>query len=169
MAKEMKKKRERKKINAFDVVIILLILCLIATFAYRVYDGIADPTMNKDPKYVVTFNCDDEYISLAKYLENGEAVYFEKNGALLGNLYAENGGAPVMPLAGDPDGEEGATNVYEKTELSGKLKLNANSVAVAGGNYYTVGDVNVTVGSEIRVFTEDTVFTLRVESINEIQ
>ena len=170
MAKEMKikKKRERKKINAFDVVIILLILCLIVTFAYKMYDGIADPTFKKDSKYVVTFKCDDEYISLAKYLENGEAVYFEKNGELLGNLYAENNGASAVAVA-NSSAEEGEANAYAKAELSGKLKLNANAVEVNAGNYYTIGDMNVAAGSEIRVFTDDTVFTLKVVNISEIQ
>ena len=168
MAKEvkMKKKRERKKINAFDVVIILLILCLIATFAYKIYDGVADPTMKKDAKYTLTFKCDDEYISLAKYLEDGEAVYFEKNGELLGNLYKDSANAQLITVTGVSEGESGN---YDKAILSGKLKLNANAVSVGSGNYYTVGDINVAVGSEINVYTEDTVFTLKVVSISEIQ
>lgn len=165
MAREMKKKRERKRINAIDVAIILLILCLIATFAYKVYDGVADPTTKKDSKYVVSFVC-DEYTSVAKYLENGEAVYFEKNGELLGNLFAESTTAPAVSVSGEATGEDG---VYEKATLSGKLKLNANAVAVSSGNYYTVGEMNIAPGSEIRVFTEDTVFTLKVVSISGIQ
>lgn len=165
MAKQMKKKRERKRINAIDVVIILLILCLIATFAYKVYDGVADPATKKDSKYVVSFVC-EEYASLAKYLEDGEAVYFEKNGELLGNLFAEGGETPAVSVSGDAAGNDG---VYETATLSGKLKLNANAVAVSSGNYYTVGDINIAAGSEIRVFTEDTVFTLKVIGISKIQ
>ena len=170
--KKNEKRRERRRINAFDVVIVLLILCLIATFAYRVYDGIADPTMKKDPKYVLTFECDEEYISLTKYLENGEAVYFESNGELLGHLYSDAADASVLSVvngAEETESGESTEYVYERVKLSGMLKLNADAAPVADGIYYTVGETNIAKGSTVNVYTSDTVFTLKVVSITEIR
>ena len=66
MAKTLKKKRDRKKLNPFDVVVVLLILCLVGTLGYRVYEGVANPSFQKDSKYVVTFECDEEYNSVIK-------------------------------------------------------------------------------------------------------
>ena len=176
MAKNVKKKRD-KKITALDVVIVLLIIGLLATFAYRVYDGIADPGFKKNSKYTLAFVCDDEYNSIAKYLEDGEAVYIASTGELLGNLYAKKAGEPVITVSGgsadvETDGESSdlaSETLYEKVILSGNLKLNADADAISAGNYYTVGGINIVGGSTIEVYTEDTVFTLTVASITPIQ
>ena len=167
MAKNVKKRD--KKITALDVVIVLLIIGLLATFAYRVYDGIADPGFKKNSKYTLAFVCNDEYNSIAKYLEDGEAVYIASTGELLGNLYAKKAGEPVIAVSGGSDDGETDETLYEKVTLSGNLKLNADADAISAGNYYTVGGINIVGGSTIEVYTEDTVFTLTVASITPIQ
>ncbi len=181
MAKKLKKKRERKKLNPFDVVVVLLILCLVGTLGYRVYQGVADPSFQKDSKYVVTFECDEEYNSVVKYLENNEAVYFSANGDLFGNLYAEKAGSDIVSIITEADTDAAETTdtestddgdtsyLYEKVKFTGKLKLNADAVFVSSGNYYTVGEINFNRGSVIEVYTEDAVFTLRVTGIAVIQ
>lgn len=190
MAKNVKMKKKRdKRVSALDVVIVLLIIGLIAAFAYRVYDGIADPVFKKSSQYTVSFVCDEEYNSVAKYLSDGEAVYIASTGELLGNLYAKKAGEPVITVSGgtpeiQPDagtetgtdagtGEEVATEsqepLYEKVVLSGNLKLSADAEMVSAGNYYTVGGINIVGGSVIEVYTEDAVFTLTVAAITPIQ
>ena len=99
MSKDVKNKKDRK-ITALDVVIVLLIVGLLATFAYRIYDGVADPDFVEDSKYSVEFVCEGEYNSIAKYLENGEAVYLASTGELLGNLYVKKAGSPVFICRG---------------------------------------------------------------------
>ena len=180
MSKDVKNKKD-KKITALDVVIVLLIIGLLATFAYRVYDGVADPAFDEDSKYSVEFVCEEEYNSIAKYLENGEAVYLASTGELLGNLYVKKAGEPVISVIGgssqpetDAEGSDGADEtvaeeLYEKVALSGHLKLNADATAVSTAGYYTIGNFNLTGGSEIEVYTEDTVFTLKIVSITPIQ
>ena len=182
MAKNVKIKKKRdKKITALDVVIVLLVIGLLVTLAYRVYDGIADPVFKKNPKYTLSFVCDEEYNSIAKYLENGEAVYIASTGELLGNLYAKKAGEPVITVSGGsadatPEvgtGDESSTEIpeilYEKAVLSGNLKLSADTDMVSAGSYYTVGGINIVNGSVIEVYTEDAVFTLTVASITPIQ
>lgn len=182
MSKNVKIKKKRdKKITALDVVIVLLIIGLLATFAYRVYDGIADPSFKKSSKYALSFVCDEEYNSIAKYLEDGEAVYIASTGELLGNLYARKAGEPVITVSGgsvdvetdvetgDESSTEVAETLYEKVTLSGNLKLNPDADMVSAGNYYTVGGINIVSGSVIEVYTEDAVFTLTVASIAPIQ
>jgi hypothetical protein len=93
MARNQKKK---KGINAFDAVVILLLLCLFATFAYRIYTGFGESDDGvAGSKYVMEFQCDKEYNSILRYLEGGDAVYFASDGKLLGYLYVgseyENG------------------------------------------------------------------------------
>ncbi len=179
MSKDVKKRRD-KKITAFDVVIVLLIIGLLATFAYRVYDGIADPGFKKNPQYTLAFVCDEEYNSIARHLEDGEAVYIASTGELLGNLYARKADEPVITVIGgsvdvETDGEssdetvEVPETIYEKVILSGNLMLNADAEAVNVGSYYTVGGINIVNGSVIEVYTEDAVFTLTVASIAPIQ
>lgn len=177
---KIKKKRDRR-ITALDVVIVLLIIGLIAAFAYRVYDGIADPGFKKNSEYTLSFVCDEEYSSIVKYLEDGESVYIASTGELLGNLYAKKEGEPVISVSGGsadvtPDvggGDESSTEtsemLYEKVALSGNLKLSADADLVSAGSYYTVGGINIVSGSVIEVYTEDAVFTLTVASIAPIQ
>ena len=180
MSKDVKNKKDRK-ITALDVVIVLLTVGLLATFAYRIYDGVAAPDFVEDSKYSVEFVCEGEYNSIAKYLENGEAVYLASTGELLGNLYVKKAGSPVIAVTGGSsqpeDGADGsdetadtvAEELYEKVTLSGHLKLNADATAVSTAGYYTIGSFNLTSGSVIDVFTEDTVFTLKIVSITPIQ
>lgn len=189
MAKKLKKKKDSKKLNPFDVVVVLLILCLVGALGYRVYQGVADPSFQKDSKYVVTFECDEGYNSLVDYLENNEAVYFSANGELFGNLYAEKAGSDLISVITEADaddteitdteetevensGEESVedpSSAYEKVKFTGKLKLNSDAVFVSGGNYYAIGEMNFNWGSVIEVYTEDAVFTIKVTGISVIQ
>ena len=183
MAKEMKKKRE-KKITPFDVVIVLLVICLFGAFAYRVYDNVAAPRFEKNSQYIVSFSCNDDYNCVAKYLEDGEAVYLSSNGELLGYLYASNAGENPVTVISEATTEAPATETevegedqhteteevfYNPMIFIGNLKLNAEAVAVSNGNYYIVGDVNIARGSAVDVYTEDAVFTIVISDIAPIQ
>ena len=121
MAKNQKKKRG---INAFDSVVVLLLLCLVATFAYRIYTGFGQSDDGvAGSKYVMEFQCDEEYNSILRYLENGDAVYLASDGKLLGYLYVsseyENGaiyeiaGAGARAIPDDPTEEEETKMVLE--------------------------------------------------------
>ena len=114
MANDQKK---RKGINAFDAVVILLLLCLVATFAYRIFTGFGESDDGvAGSKYVMEFQCDGEYNSILRYLESGDAVYLASDGKLLGYLYTgseyENGaiyeivGVGARAIPGDPTEEE---------------------------------------------------------------
>ena len=88
--------KQKKGINAFDAVVILLLLCLVATFAYRIFTGFGKSEDGvAGSKYVMEFQCDGEYNSILRYLQNGDAVYLASDGKLLGYLYTgseyENG------------------------------------------------------------------------------
>ncbi|MBQ8408973.1 MAG: hypothetical protein IJY39_08930 [Clostridia bacterium] len=109
-------RKEKRRVNVFDVVILLLLLCLVASFVYRIYMGIdKDKASVNDAYYVMSFECDREYDSLLRYLESGDAVYFAADGKLLGYLYAgedsENGAIyeiidDIPTFAGDQIGTE---------------------------------------------------------------
>lgn len=94
MAKDINKKdkklrdgeRVKKKVNPFDVIIVLLLLCLLGTLAYRVYDGVSVENADQESRYVVRFECDEAYNSLMGYLGADTAVYFN-DGELLGYIY----------------------------------------------------------------------------------
>ena len=83
MAKESAKKSKRG-INALDVVIILLIICLVGALGYRIYKGVSNPDLEKASKYIVEYECDEIFNSVADYVEAGDAIYFAQNGELLG-------------------------------------------------------------------------------------
>lgn len=200
-----KMKRERKRINAFDVVIILLILSLVVTFGYRVYRGVEDKGTQVGMKYIMHFECESVYSSLLDYLENGDALYLASDGKLLGYLYAEEDderGAVYeiiddIPTFADEEGmlqsetgsesgtednidpeniesESDTSNIeknipkaerYDMIKIGGQIRLNIKTVRVHNGDYYSIGGTNFTEGSVIKVYTDDTEFTILVTDI----
>lgn len=176
MANAVKEKKSHRRINAFDVMIILLALCLVATLGYRIYKGVSTPDLSENSKYIVEFECDEIYNSLVNYIKNDDAVYFLKNGDVFGHIYMGKGDeAPLMIDGADApeeteSGEEGELEEevsYEKVKARGKILLNAD--AIANGNYFTVGEMGFTVGSEIEVNTSVAVFTITVTGIHSIE
>ncbi len=183
--KKIKKesKKAKKRVNPFDVIIVLLILCLIGTLAYRVYDGVTVKNSKKDSKYVMSFECEGVYSSLVSYLKSNTAVYLS-DGELLGYVYTGKGGVDpvrIVERMTEPEikdvtetggAENRATDVsyaYEKVKISGKIKLNSGTVKIQNGGYYSVGESNFAVGSVVEVHTEKAVFTLKVISIDTLE
>ena len=177
MAKE-KTKKSRRRINALDVVIILLVICLIGTVGYRIYKGVSDPDINKESKYIVEYECDGVYNSVADYIKVGDAVYFASSGELLGSTYLAKGDSSVFEIITDAVGEEETETetgeaeepiAYEKVKAVGKLKLNADTTYNKTGNIYEIGDISFTEGTVIEVYTQNAVFTLKITSIYAIE
>jgi hypothetical protein len=163
----MTEKTKRKvKINVIDILIILLVVALIATVIYRVYTGVNDDKSPMSSKYVITFECED-YNSLVSYLKKGEAVYFAENGRLLGNMYAPKGseGAAFVVADDERDGNK-KDFTYTVETIRGYISLTGDAVKSKTADYYSIGDMNVTVGSIIEVYTNEAQFTLTVKSID---
>ena len=167
-------KKDRKKINAFDIAIILLLICLIGTFGYRIYEGVAGDSSKKVSEYVIEFECKD-YNSLVQYLGAGSEVYLVANGELLGYLYAEEGDARgaayTLPETESDVTEEVETveenlPIYKEVGIGGKIRLGSDAVKVKNGNYYSIGGINLTDGSVVEVYNENAVFTITVKNID---
>lgn len=179
-----KNKAERKRINAFDVVIILLLICLVATFGYRTYVGVTDGSNRNVSEYVIEFEAEG-CNSVASYIKQGDAVYLAVNGEVLGYIYIgeEDDHGPVYIIADveteapeeesestgdDADAVEDGFIKYKNVIFGGKIRLGNDTVKVKNGNYYTVGGINVTRGSVIEVYTEKAVFTITVKTIDTV-
>ena len=165
-----------RKFNVFDIIVILLIIVLIASFVYRIYVGVDKISSQSRAKYAISFECDSEYNSLLKYIKEGDAVYFEHDGTLLGYIYtkddSENG--PIYELVDDnlnsdesTEKTESDTSIveYEKIQLGGFIKLNVDTVKAKNANHYVIADTNVSKGSVINVYTEKATFTITVKNI----
>ena len=188
MSKEENK--SGKKINIIDIVIIILILALVATVVYRIYNKLSDGASDKQSNYVVTFECADQYDSLVRYLDDGEAVYAAADGTLIGYLYDSypaDGFGAVYVVTDAPDDDraeiepeeekntaEAVTpdtaeenKVYRKALLGGNMRLAVDETKAKSGDYYVINGQNITVGSVIQVYTNDTVFTISITDIKE--
>ena len=177
--------KEKRKLNAFDVLVIFLVICLIATFAYRIYEGFSEENNRGNSQYLLRFECKSEYNSMLKHLPAGEAVYISSTGELLGYINASSSGEASLYIiteeaSTEPDeasGEEtgkgtGAVtdnkDAYNKVKLGGEIRLSADVSKRHDANLYTVGSMNITVGSELNVYTQNAEFTLTVVSISAI-
>lgn len=162
-----KTKKNKVRLNVIDVLIIILVVALLATVGYRVYTGISSKTYASTGKYVITFECDGEYNSTIKYLSKNEAVYFAGNGELLGRIYlpADKTSAiyEIKPEKQE-DAKKGTS--YELIDFGGYILMNNEAVKASSGGYYSIGEMNVSVGSTIDVYTNDTEFTVTVKSIS---
>lgn len=174
--------KEKRRINAFDVLVIFLVICLLATFAYRVYEGLSKESDRGRSSYLVYFECKSEYDSLIKHLHAGDAVYFASTGELLGYLHADDGERvlELITIGYEPDStesneisadeaEEESKKSYGKVMLGGKIMMSGDTTKAYNANMLTIGSINVTEGSEINVYTANAEFTVTVISIMSIE
>ncbi|MBE6684170.1 MAG: hypothetical protein E7592_00790 [Ruminococcaceae bacterium] len=173
-----KRKRSGRRITAFDIMVILLVLCLIGTVVYRVYTEIDNDKAGITSKYSIEFECED-YDSLAKYLLDEEEVYLASNGRLLGEIYkgwndaqaiyveySDTEGTEQTESGNDEQSAKNETAVsYRMAKMTGKMRLNLEVLASKEGNYYSLGEVNFSKGSVIDVYTDDAEFTITITSI----
>ncbi len=164
-------KKMRFKINAFDVFLIFLAVCLVATFGLKIYRGIAEDKNSYNSEYVLSFVCEGECNGVIRYVREGDTVYLE-NGEILGYIAApdKNSSTPLEIISNT----EGASNKpFGSTEVlfvsfSGSLKLNGNAKLVENGDYYLLGESNITEGSKLTVHTVNAEFTITVSSIEKV-
>jgi hypothetical protein len=168
------------------VLVIFLVICLLATFAYRIYEGFSEESNRGDSKFVVYFECVSEYDSLIKYLSDGDAVYYAATGELLGYIHAKDGKPAVEIITfgiqeeitetvgtetvdtETAETEDESRDSYEKVMLGGEIRLRGDATKKYNADLYTVGSIGITKGSEISVYTEDAEFTLIVLSITAL-
>lgn len=85
-------KRNQAKINALDIFVIFLVLCLVFTLAYKIYKGAAVSKESKNSSYIMTFDCDISIDSIERYVKDGDAVYMSSSGEFLGYIIKQNDG-----------------------------------------------------------------------------
>lgn len=178
------KKKKKLSFNVLDVFVILLVVILILTAVYKITQASSSKANEDNPVYMIEFECTGEYNSLVKYLSDGEEIYLKSTGELLGYLYRSAdflGTDAIFVIQPENDGEEdngsqagektGITkdphgvDIYRQVSYWGKIKLNGNFEKSHTGAYYSLGDLNITVGSVLEVYTDDTLFTLTVKRI----
>ncbi len=179
MSKDIK--NTRRRLNIIDVVIILLVLALVATGVYKIYTELTSGTfVEKQGNYILTFECDSEYNSLLKYLKDGDKVYFNSDGTAMGCIYdfdktdklgavysiTDEGSSSTTASSDSADEEK---DEYKKIKIGGYIKLVANAEKAKQGNHYIIEGKNLTVGGKFTVYTEDTVFALKIVSIDAVE
>lgn len=152
-------RKERKRLNVIDVVIILLLVALVGTAGYRIYTEVTSGGAAAQSNIVLTFEAQVEDEGIVSYLKKGNAVYFTTDKTQLGNLYdmnSEDGHGPVYVTGKTENG---------KFIVSGSLKLVADARKASGREYYVINGRNISVGSKLDVYTEKAVLKITVKSI----
>ena len=161
--------KKRVSFNVLDVFIILLVIILIASVVYKIWQNNKKDANKDNPVYTVVFEC-EEYESLAGYLVDREEVYIKSSGELLGYIHRSGDtiGADALVVIDEPsDNNSSEDEFYELVRFEGKIKLNGNTKKSREGNYYVLEDLNITVGSKIEVYTDDTEFTITVKQFTD--
>ena len=172
------------KVNAFDIFVLLLVLCLIATLAFKIYDSASDEANTDNSKVMLEFVCEGEYNSILNYLHDGDAVYLE-SGEILGyihkNAQTEGLFEIITEAQTEPESTENtdvASNTktesitavdYSKVKFSGQINLNGNALKSNKGSYYIIGEDNITVGGKLNLHTKIAEFTITVTSLSNIE
>ena len=127
---------------------------------------------------MLTFTCDQSVSNLADYLKKGTPVYLSANNEVLGYIYDGNKSVTVNIITEETstdniesadaaqDNEEECP--YKRAEIQGKIHLSEDVKVYKNGVYYTIKDVNFSVGSKLTVFTEEATFTFTVQSISRV-
>ena len=159
-------KKNKNRINVIDVVIILLVLALVGTAAYRIYDEVTKNVSSRQSDCILTFECEVAYDSILNYLKSGDEVYLTKDGTLLGRLYdgTNDDGKGAVYKVTDEKTEENASNTVT---LRGSIKLSIDARKAQGGEYYVINGTNITEGGELSVYTEKAEMKIVVKSLSE--
>ncbi len=159
------KKKGKRKLNVIDVVIILLMIALVGTMAYRIYTEITNGESARQSNIIVTFEAQVEDDGILDYLKNGDKVYFVTDKTQLGTLYdgaADDGlGAVYKKL--DEKAESDAS--VGKTTICGTLRLVAEARKSQNGDYYVIDGRNISVGSKLDVYTDTAVLRITIKAI----
>lgn len=182
-------KKIKLKLNAFDIFVFLLVLCLIASVGYKIYASLTEEKNSKNASIYLHYECDGEYNSVMRYLNDGDALYLE-SGELLGYITQVGNDGMFTLVTSDTVTEETITEVpseavngdmqaenteiikegytYESVKFKGVLKLNGNAIKSNKGSYYKIGDRLISVGGVLLVHTEKTEFSITVSELSEI-
>ncbi len=158
-------RKSKIKLNIIDVVIILLVLALIATAAFRIYEEVTENTSAKQSDCILTFEfVDGTDGSILDYLNDGDAVYIRKDGTLLGYFYDETAddGIEAVYQAIDASNSTNGTVI-----LRGTIKLSIDAHKAQNGEYYVINGTNITEGGTLEIYTEKTVMNIVVKSLSE--
>ena len=161
-------RKNKKRINAVDVVIILLVLALIATAVYRICDEVTKNISSKQSKCILTFECTVTNEGILDYLKDGEAVYLSKDGTLIGVFYdetADDGKGAVYKVV-DGNSENSSSGAFV---LRGSIKMSADAHKAQGGEYYVINGTNITEGGTLAIYTEKAVLNVVVKSFSELK
>ena len=176
MSENVKKKKFH--FNVLDVFVILLVAVLVFSVIYKISSNSSKEANQDNPVYTVRFECEDEYNSLVRYLDDGDEVYIKATGELLGYIYKSGdaiGTDAIVEIGTDKpeeektklSNEESEDEEYRLTSYEGKLKLNGNTEKSREGSYYILDGQNITVGSRIQVYTDDTEFTIIIKQLTD--
>lgn len=152
-------KKERKRLNVIDVVIILLLVALIGTAGYRIYTEVAKEESDSQSNIIVSFEAEVEDEGILNYLGDGSAVYFTTDKTQLGNLFDPTEGDVLGAVYKEKVEESGIITVC------GTLRLHEDAHKAQNGEYYVINDRNITVGSTLDVYTDTAVLRITVKSI----
>ena len=154
----------KKRVNPFDVVIVLLVLCLVATFVYRIYTGVANKGGDSNlSNYVLTFRCEGTVDSVNDYFDEGEAVYLSVNGELLGYVSSK---MTVEEVTSEGEEADTSTFPYKTVNITCEIRLSRDVNVHNNGVYYSAGSVNFAPGSTIQIYTEEVALNVVVESVS---
>lgn len=162
------KKKDRRKINVIDVAIILLLLALLGTAAYRIYTEVTNGAPSNQSNIIVVFESQVDDDGILDYLKKGDSVFLTADKTKLGVLYDEKAGDGLGAVYKKANGDAEADTDTTKITLVGTLRLSADARKSQNGNYYVLNGRNITVGSKIDVYTETAVFKITVKSIETI-
>ncbi len=159
-------KKNKRRINIIDVVIILLVIALIAVGIYRLRLAITSDVSARRSGLILTFESEVAYDSILDYLNDGDEVYLMSDGTLLGYIHDRTSDDDVKAVYEIVDEEQGFGLAGKNKTIRGCLMLSDDVLEAQNGDYYVLGDTNLTVGSRLKVYTEKVEITVIVKEIS---
>lgn len=178
MKKDKIKTEKSKKLPRFGVldafIIIVAIVAIVGVFfRYRLLDVITAQQNLTD--YSVSFSVDNVRFTTPDYINIGDIVYFEEDGAQLGVITneAENTGAftvaPASEMFTDSNGNIIEVHYPSETRVSINGRLICSAKVSETGGVLVNGSTYIAPGQTINVTTELVTMTIRINTIEANQ
>ncbi|MBR6049613.1 MAG: DUF4330 family protein [Clostridia bacterium] len=153
--------KEKKRLNIFDVLIIVVVIACVAAIGVRVY--FTTHAQTDDESAVITYEVYGISEENAAEFAQGKKIYLQSNGAEIGMINTVVRSASRVEAIED-DGSITVVGDPYLITVTGRMTLYGKT---SEGGFFIGGQTPISLGSSLSVYTDRNMFTLTVVEMTQ--
>ena len=153
--------KEKKRLNIFDVLIIVVVIACVAAIGVRVY--FTANVNNADESVVITYEVYGISAENAEEFTQGKKIYLQSNDAEVGIINTVIKNASRVEAI-DDDGTITVVGDPYLITVTGKMTLYGKT---SDSGFFVNGQTQISLGSSLSVYTDRNMFTLTVVEMTQ--